>query len=402
VLARRSKSEYALFRESTDAVAPQCVSVPQKDGLLRNTHASMKGVDIMSASPMLSICISTFNRGAFIGETLESIISQISTDCEIVVSDNASQDDTEEVVSKYVQCCDRLRYIRQTDNSGVDRNYDRTVEVARGEYCWLLGDDDPIKPGGVAAVLQALEQDFSLVLVNAEIRDVTLSTVVKQKMFDSNIDRVYGPNETDRLLSELAPYRNFIAFISSYVIKRTIWRERERERYYGSWFIHVGVAFQKSLPGKTLVISEPLITCRLGGEYTYWSQWFELGVVHWPAVVGSLAISDGVKKSIGRDHWKNPLSLLLCRGLGGYSMLEYRRYVRPRLRSLRERLIPFLVATLPRTISNVTCMMYLSFDRRPISAPYAYLMRRSRFHICNWRIRRGVSSGPKRWLSSGR
>jgi len=56
----------------------------------------------MPVHPTLSICISTHNRAAFIGETLSSILCQVTTDCEIVVSDNASIDNTEAVVSQYV------------------------------------------------------------------------------------------------------------------------------------------------------------------------------------------------------------------------------------------------------------------------------------------------------------
>lgn len=56
---------------------------------------------VQSPDIKLSICIGTFNRSAFIGATLESIVSQATSECEIVVSDNASNDDTWKVVSEY-------------------------------------------------------------------------------------------------------------------------------------------------------------------------------------------------------------------------------------------------------------------------------------------------------------
>ena len=60
----------------------------------------------------LAICIATLNRGAFIGETLESIIRQATDEVEIVVVDGASTDNTEEVVRGFQQRWPRLNYLR--------------------------------------------------------------------------------------------------------------------------------------------------------------------------------------------------------------------------------------------------------------------------------------------------
>ena len=52
--------------------------------------------------PRLSICIATLNRGAFIGETLDTIVPQLRDDVELVIVDGASKDNTGEVVGRYV------------------------------------------------------------------------------------------------------------------------------------------------------------------------------------------------------------------------------------------------------------------------------------------------------------
>ena len=78
----------------------------------------------------LSICIATLNRGAFIGETLESIIRQATDEVEIVVVDGASTDNTEEVVRGFQQRWPRLNYLRLPEKGGVDRDYDRAVALA--------------------------------------------------------------------------------------------------------------------------------------------------------------------------------------------------------------------------------------------------------------------------------
>jgi glycosyltransferase involved in cell wall biosynthesis len=336
----------------------------------------------MSTLPKLSICISTFNRAAFIGETLESILPQVTNDCEIIVSDNASQDDTETVVAEFACRCEHLRYIKQNSNDGMDRNYDRAVELARGEYCWLLSDDDPLKPGAVATVLNALTRDFSLVLVNSEVRDATLSNILMPRYCDIDADRVYEPQEMDRLFSDMEPYLNFI---SSYIIKRTIWRERERAPYYGSLFLFLAVVFQKRLPDNTLVLAEPLINCRFANSHTFSSKLFEVGVINWPTLVWSLGISDAAIRQTPREAWRDSLWLLMWRGSGHYSISEYTVFVRPRLRSPWEHLVALTIAILPGAMVNALCMVYFSWTRQPTEV---LLLRESRFHPRNWRILR--------------
>lgn len=96
-----------------------------------------------TANIRLSFCIPTLNRGAFIGETLESIVSQATDEVEIVIVDGGSRDNTQEVVCQYQQRFPRLRYVRddgqKTGSSGsapsangFDRDCNRAVELAQG------------------------------------------------------------------------------------------------------------------------------------------------------------------------------------------------------------------------------------------------------------------------------
>src|SRR5579864_6892264 len=127
----------------------------------------------------LSICIPTYNRANLIGATLDSILAQITDECEIVISDNASTDNTEEVVAAYASRCARIRYNRNGTNIGSDRNHDRAVQLSFGEYCWLMADDDVMKHGAIEAVLNKIHgSSYSLVVVNAEIRNVDLSKIL--------------------------------------------------------------------------------------------------------------------------------------------------------------------------------------------------------------------------------
>ncbi len=292
----------------------------------------------------LSICISTVDRATLIGETLESIIAQTTEHCEIVVLDAASTDDTERVVMKYAQRVDCLRYIRQERNNGIDRDFDRAVELARGEYCWLMPDDDLLKPGAVATVLEALSRDYGLVIVNAEQRNVSMSDVLMDSYLDFTTDRVYGSADADHLF-EASWF--LLTYTGSVVIRREIWLARNRARYYESWFIHVGVIFQERIPGNTLVIANPLISIRVGNQ-SWIGKWFEIWRLKWPSVISSLPVSESAKRNARADEaWRTFRGLLAVRAYRWYSWTEYRQHIRPRLRSHMAAVSPILVAMLP-------------------------------------------------------
>ena len=209
----------------------------------------------------LSICIATLNRGAFIGQTLESIVSQVTDEVEIVIVDGASTDNTPEVVASFAARFPRLNYIRLPQKGGVDRDYDRTVVAAQGEYCWLMSDDDLLKPGALAAVLAVVAQGYSLIVVNAEVRGPDLVEMVEPSRLTLTADRIYPPAAAEQLLADTATY---MSFIGSVVIRRDAWLSRERERYFGLEFIHMGVIHQAPLPGAALALAPPWIIIRHG------------------------------------------------------------------------------------------------------------------------------------------
>lgn len=333
-----------------------------------------------SATPKLSFCIATFNRAAFIGETLENLIAQATDDCEIVISDNASTDDTEQIVSEYTRRCGSLHYFRQSTNVGVDRNFNHAVELARGEYCWLMSDDDRLYPGAVAAILEALHrnQDLSLVIVNTEYRSFDMSKVVQYRALDFDSDRAYGSDEMDRLFQETF---KLAVFIGCLVIKREIWLAREKERYFGSLWIHLGVIFQARLPARTLVVAKPYISYRFGNTHSLGTP-FETSQIKLPSVVQSLAVSQAVKQGICRIKLG---ALVWLRAAGWYSVAEYERWIRPRSSSIRERLLPALVTMLPGVLLNAFYVFYYSLAA-PQHGVSLERMRESRFHVRNWRV----------------
>ena len=123
----------------------------------------------MMNEPKLSICIPTFNRAAFLDTLLKFLIESPPVDCdvELIVCDNHSTDDTEQVVQKWAALHPRLIYRRQAANMGAVNNLLTVYRLARGEYALYLADDDRLTPGAVDEVLKFMDDQPQIVAAHA-------------------------------------------------------------------------------------------------------------------------------------------------------------------------------------------------------------------------------------------
>lgn len=276
-------------------------------------------------SPLLSICIATYNRSNYISETLDSIIPQLSDDIELLVVDGASTDNTETVVRSYAYNEPRIRYVRLPDKGGVDQDYCKAVELARGEYCWLFTDDDLLKPGAVTAVKAAINNGNGLIVVNAEVRDSELTTILRHQQIALQDNKKYEPEDFESFCIDALTY---LSFIGAVVIRRSIWLSRETGLYFDTEFVHVGVICQKPIPEPALIIAEPYICIRYGN-----GQWkprsFEIWMFKWPKLVWSFEnISENAKRCITQQYpWRELKTLILQRGKGIYTIQLYYQFL---------------------------------------------------------------------------
>lgn len=306
--------------------------------------------------PILSICIATYNRARFIGSTLDSIIPQLTDACEIVVLDSSPNEDTADVVA-HLRGCSQLRYIKQCENRGVDEDYDRTVQHANGKYCWLMTDDDLMRPGAVKHVLGLLQRDVSLLIVNVEIRDFSLTRIIQRGWLNRDSDETYQPHQMDNLFVAVG---EILKYIGCVIIKRGVWMARERKRYYGSWFVHVGVLFQAPLPSDSVIVAQPCIVLRMGNAKTFSSKIAELVWDKWPSILESSSLTPLSRDAVpSAQPWRDTREMLRLRAVGVYSLDEYYRWVQPRL-SGAQRWKAILIALAPATIVNALSVVYYS------------------------------------------
>jgi glycosyltransferase involved in cell wall biosynthesis len=100
---------------------------------------------------------------------VESVLAQDHTELEIIISDNASTDGTEEVCRSLAKSDERVSYHRQRENIGLLRNFAATMELAQGEYFRWISHDDSLAPDYVSTLLDVLAGDERLLLVTSQI-----------------------------------------------------------------------------------------------------------------------------------------------------------------------------------------------------------------------------------------
>lgn len=92
--------------------------------------------------PTVSVGVPVYNGAASLRATLDALLQQTYADFEIIVSDNASTDGTAPICAEYATRDNRVRYIRQPENIGPERNFKFVIDAARGRYfMWSACDD---------------------------------------------------------------------------------------------------------------------------------------------------------------------------------------------------------------------------------------------------------------------
>jgi glycosyltransferase involved in cell wall biosynthesis len=105
----------------------------------------------------VSVCIPSYNASRFIGETLRSVLDSEYRNIEIIISDDASTDDTATIIESLQDR--RIRFCRNGRNEGPVRNWNRAVTQATGEYVSLLNHDDLYGPFWILFAVHHLEKN---------------------------------------------------------------------------------------------------------------------------------------------------------------------------------------------------------------------------------------------------
>lgn len=196
----------------------------------------------MGSDNLLTVAIPTFNGARTIGRTLQSVLVQAVPGLEVIVLDNCSDDGTEAVVAEYLPGHACLRYYRGDNNAGFDRNVDLAMRRAKGDFVWLLGDDDVILPGGVREIM-------GIVSAYPDCGAIFANCPHSIRLPPGAAGLCRGGDEFFRRTR----FKN--GFISTNVFNRRLWAAIDVSKYFGSGWIHIGFLIE-ALPRAVSYVAE--------------------------------------------------------------------------------------------------------------------------------------------------
>ncbi len=235
---------------------------------------------------LISFCIPTYNRANYLYKTVNHILKYKGDEIEIVVSDNASSDNTEKLLMSITD--PRVKYNRNKENFGFDINLLKCVEMARGKFLFFLADDDIIELKEIPWILETIKHNHDITQILGSIGDKR-----------SGQNGIYFKLD-DMKLSLGEESLSKLCFIKSYlggtILKRDILDINQAKKYIGFNYIHQILMVNAMILGNTISTSK--ILCYIPKN---------------PALITHALMLDGYSK--GKKYF-HPLSRI--------SQIEYR------------------------------------------------------------------------------
>ena len=235
------------------------------------------------SKPLLSICIPTYNRAHFLRVMLQALLPQVA-DCgsevEIWVLNNASTDDTLKVIEDS-KSLGPFQVKHQIENIGpVGNIVDGPQKLARGEYTWILGDHNLLRPNSLKYVLDKLRESRSFDVLYVNYRAASYPDQWPQEArrgYEGSFDYIGNPEIQDGPISHwyelLRPLSAACTQNYVHIVRTQIWQDFWRNVKIGAAYSsalttypHTITLIQTQLQSPAMVISNPCFTIFNGAQ----------------------------------------------------------------------------------------------------------------------------------------
>ena len=133
-------------------------------------------------SSRVNIGLPVYNGESFLRQAIDSLLAQTFQDFELIISDNASTDATEQICREYAGRDSRVRYVRNERNIGGAGNFNRVFELSHSEYFKWSAHDDVCGPDFVLKCVEVLDRNPSVVLAYPKARNMNKDGVVREEV----------------------------------------------------------------------------------------------------------------------------------------------------------------------------------------------------------------------------
>lgn len=244
---------------------------------------------------ILSFCIPTWNRCDILKQSLSILNEQLNDidnyNLEIIVSDNGSTDNTEQIVKNYIVNGMPIIYNRNSINIGDEKNFLKCIQMSKGKYIWLVGDDDFLDNGALKYIIDILKQgDYGLINLH-----------LKKKSNKCNFE-IFNSKE-----SFLKVVSYSLTFISSNIFNRKIVNDVYMpEQYIGTHLLQVPFYLRSALSQENnVIIYKKVMTVDVDATNNGGYNFFEVFVQSYFTILHSFVDDGLMTNSFYNWHKKN-------------------------------------------------------------------------------------------------
>lgn len=178
---------------------------PKKSKIIDKSHledpqsagSSTKNKTRENQGPYISIGMPVFNGEKYLEDALKYILNQSYTNFELIISDNASTDNTSRICNTYALKDKRIRYYRNEKNLGITMNFNKVFKLSSGEYFKWAAYDDVLDQDYLLKCVKILQRDPSIVLCHSK------TVIINEENF------TVGSYDLNRKLDSQKPHERF-------------------------------------------------------------------------------------------------------------------------------------------------------------------------------------------------
>jgi len=191
---------------------------------------------------ILSISIPTYNRGSILKKTLSLLVQEEGFDnIQLVVSDNHSSDETEDIVKEFQEKYSNVKYHRNDRNIGLEENIKKVIELSDGEFVKVLNDYTYFEKGKLSILIQYVQQN----------------RIEKPNLFFLN----NSSNNDFTVCNSLNHFVHSVSIWSTWISCFGIWKQnyeniKNKESHIGLMFFHTSILFENIAKKKTIIYKE--------------------------------------------------------------------------------------------------------------------------------------------------
>lgn len=313
---------------------------------------------------LLSIVIPSHNKSSYLKKAIESIIKdyQFGNDINLILSDNSLNSEIKNLYDDYFSSNENIEYYNSKEFNSLDSNVNRAIELSKGKYAWVFGDDDILVKGVLVKILKFLKTKKPHFLI-CNSKTFSGKGIIESSRMPSGISSIFKEEENDKFLKEMGGY---LTYVGSIIVNKDLWIENYNKSKIGSFFAHIDCIASIKNNRRGHYFKDPAIKMRLGSQ-TWLDQSFKIWYLYYPNLIWGLKnYSDDAKKSVIPKKPLNSLKLILSGR--AYKRIDFQKFKKYIFYSKEifpiNKFFILIVVLLPSAIFTKLYLIYIHFFKR--------------------------------------